>query len=252
MKIIEFIGPQAIGKSTTFKAFMKMNIKNKFITEQQAYQDILNFRRKDLTLMKKLFYIILKFSLYKKLKNIGFSYLINSIKDNVYKQYNDLYEPIINSFFEGFNKMNDIPARFKIRFTTYYYKLIQTHILLKHTPINKIVVLEEGIIHNNFGIMNISDLSQIKHLMPELLICLKLEDQLYLKRRFNRDEKENNNRKFSHSDLTKKYMEYINKNDKKIEFFIENNIPCLVLNADDKPKDNAIRILKTLNTFIDY
>ena len=164
------------------------------------------------------------------------------------KDYNEFkynYEPLAQAFINRLYS-RDMKSIHKLKMSSYYFDLLKMHIFLKHSVLDKVVILEEGIIHNNSGLLDIADLTKLNDILPDLVIALNLNEEDYIQRRLKRPRKIFYNEGLSDIELINIYKDNLAKNIVKQKYLKEQSLKLISIDASVDPNKNAEILLKAL------
>jgi GTPase SAR1 family protein len=259
---IEFIGASGVGKSTLFNEVAE-NKPDTAIWLTPLEARITLAKKKRVRQCKRgshaILLAFLKLRIFKG-KHAFLSYRV--LRDDVRKQIYDTldsYNDVIDIVLQAIATDQTIEPYRKAVFIEFYTNLIiQDVILLEKLSGNPIIVYDDGIIHNSFGLtdeikfreLSNKNPSLIKRLLPQgAVFCeLSLEDNLYRRKRRIAEGKgtilEN---QLTDEELIDICKESIQASEKVIDIFERHSIPVLKLNMNDSSKKN----IQLFNQFID-
>lgn len=244
MKWIEFVAPSGAGKTTLLNTLKKERFQQDWVTEQEAIAEIvLNKRTKGVKerLMQK---YLNQRVLHVQKKQVQFSLLQES---KAFLSKSHRYEQFIRLFFE-YLQDTDLSERFgrrewseKAFYLKWYLSLIEKLCLFDYHKFAKIVVLDEGIMHNNHYSSRIKQKGDVN--LPVGLIFMDLSITTIYKQLLKRKEETGERR--LHKGMGDLALEaYLNRERRvmlqKLEAAKGLNIPHIVL-TENKNFEETLR-----------
>lgn len=170
MKWIEFMGPSGAGKSFLYERLVEHRTSNdSWITPEEAFEIVLEQSDFGMKLyLKRKFDALTRLLLSRKHKPfelIPSKYQKKAI-DTHGTRFNFLSEIFIQEFADA---KNSEPKHNINLISWYYYKVLLPFIVLHASNINRTIVFEDGIVHNNRGIARLDALQNMKRHVSNIL-----------------------------------------------------------------------------------
>ena len=256
MKWIETLGPPSIGKSYLLQRLnrvaLKYDISRNWINEKEWIEIVsnnLNYKDCD-TLFQKLLLTYIKQD-FLSYKNFGVrNVLVNKSLYNLTNIEETVWASYLENHLQGVQKSNYPPFQ-KLFFIEGYKRLLQKLNFYSGASLEKAIYMDEGPIHNNFGLnLTLNDKNRpalILHYMESVdLVYSRIE-----KKEMEKGKKCAWYKDFHDDSLRQKISEIIDFTSEKIAGLKENKIPVLeITNADVNDENGIIEVLDKINVIL--
>lgn len=259
MKWIETLGPPSIGKSHLLMRLnhvaRKNDISSGWINEKEWIESVannLNFKDCNTFFQKVLlFYINQNFLSYKKTgcQNV----LVNKTRFKSTNIEESIWAFYLENHLQGVYESNYPPFQ-KLFFIEGYNRLLQKLHLFSGGSSEKVIYIDEGPIHNNFG-FNLGFRTFDQETKPALILHY-IESVELIYGRIAKKETEKGKKcawykGYQDESLRKKIGEIISFTNKKITLLKENKIPVLEITSADMTDENKIiELLDKINVIL--
>ncbi|TFE01711.1 hypothetical protein [Jeotgalibacillus salarius] len=263
MERIEFIGGPATGKSTLYFEMLKNRTdEDSFRSVTEVKKEIALTHQSNLAKNKldKLFYLFLKMDLFKDRHHFMIDHLLRTVvPDILHTQLSD-YDFFFKILIKHMADSGKLSPSTQTAIIDFYYKIIVKDVaLLDFFDVKDTVIYEEGIIHNNEGMIDpfnyLTDLDHSPfrkdHLHPACVIHCDLDIDLYYERRIARIEKGHGiflDKHLTRDELYTECLDALNEGRKKTELMEKLNIPLLRLDMATPIEDNTFKALNFIRS----
>lgn len=262
MKRIEFIGGPAVGKTTVFNEITKIKkLKDQWMTYKEARIHLAKkVNIKNHTTIK-FAQTILKMRAFEKVHSKFASFILNKFNENIFDEISNNYEDVSMVFLEELYNNGSISSIQKMRLTSYYYNLLLNGVIIfDYFKLDKLVIYEEGIIHNSSAFRDDKKASIVlknhKNLgtsaIPIGIVHCYMDEEEYFKRRKDRISQGKGiflDRTLSDNDLKELCQRSLKSAKEKIEVLKNYNVQVLELDMENPIKDNARKAHDFINAF---
>ena len=258
MRKITFIGASGVGKSTLYKSLVKARTdKDLWSTPDEERLKLAKLIKSDFPKpnYKTLMVFLLKMGVFKNSrKNIVSELLWKKEKEAFLKGFGP-YEGLLEIMLRYYDEAAPGNASKKIRMLSLYLDiLIKDVILLEQNGCKKMVVYDDGIFHNNYGLVMPNSLKEAMSKYPEMatvvnpaaIVHCNISLEENMARRQHRIEKGRGT--FMEVGLDQQALLDLSRDSlkaaaEKVQQFREVGIPILELNMSDDLKVNVEKML---------
>lgn len=244
-KIVEFLGPSGVGKSTTYNELVNLWEENDiWLPMEKGYFGI---QMPKITWKTKFKKNLLRIP-YPSPWKVDISYCEETLQDYIEsnKDLLDLFWDALKT--QKIHQKKNYDTRFK-SVELIKSKILKTALIQKSDN-NKFVVLEDGLLHNigffsKDGLTNTDDAFfelVLNIYLPDAIVYFEIEEKYLLNRIIKRKQKTFLEKGLSDNDLKYKIKNDLSFNAKKIDALKKIKVPHLVLNSNLPPKVKANQI----------
>lgn len=253
MKRIEFVGASGIGKSALLHEVVKHKTgSDSWITFEEARVYLAKTIAVDkVSLRMSQLYLQSNLTRPKKLREYLVAKILDRNSRDIFDATHGKYLDLADAFLEPLHKYNAINSMRKMSLTAFYYQhtLLDT-ILLDYYKLNKVVVDDEGIIHNTLGftdeerfrVVYENHANSETSVIPIAVVFCNLGEISYMQRRKNKILQGRGTvleRTFNDDELQKSCRRFMQSAAAKINVLKKFGIPVLEINMENPLQENA-------------
>lgn len=172
MKKITFIGASGAGKSTFYRNLLQARTGNdKWTTPEEERLKLAKAEKWDLLKVnyRNFMLFCLKTGLFKNSHSVFVSDLLSKKEKNAFFSATGPYEGLLEIMLRYCSEESPGVASKKVRMLSFYLDvLVKQVLLLESVGCNKTVVFDDGIFHNNYGLVMPHSLEQVMLKYPEM------------------------------------------------------------------------------------
>jgi len=247
MKIIEFVGPAGIGKTTILKELKKRN-KNEIIDKHEAALLAIKDNKKLINRKWKVLLYLICLIPIKRFRRIFSGLIIDHALSKSFEIKLKKYEIIVSLYMKRLYKKEREMEVYKLKSFLVFINWLKYFILCNESKIEKNVIFDEGIAKKSMAYNYKGNIKEVEHLLPRKLIAFDvLDDNTYVQRRLGRSKKLFNEHGLSKSELKKKALQTLNHTRRQIKYFEKSNFDITIINTDRNMNEVINDVEKNIN-----
>ena len=259
MKLVEFIGPSGIGKTTFFKHLLKEKNGTLWFTENEAIQNHvkkMSFKEvRGFANRIRFMFIMLNI-----LNKNHFSYAIQILslhREKAFDLWNEKYSEFTSAFLDCLISKN-IPGHLQIKMINLYYQKLQQVMLLQYLNIEELIVMHDGIFHLNCGIGDWRPKYDELHYacgLPAAVVHFTGTKKDIVGRIKERNRKGRGTflqNGLEDEELDKSVEESLEEDKKKIQLLKMVKVPMLHININENPKNSLLKMAEFLQSVKEF
>jgi len=246
MRIIEFIGPPGIGKTTILQE-LKKSKKIEFIDMHEGALLAIRDSKILLNEKEKLLLSFTRLIPSKKYKNILINILIEKALDKSFKLNYEKYNVVIVLFLKKLCKKETFKSS-HLNSVLIFYKFLKWFILLNESKADKTVVLDQDISRSSSLYSFEGSLKEIQDILPAKIIAFDIMDEnIYVNRRLKRSKRLFGEHDMTDEKLKKRALDSLRGVREQVEKFQKKGFNIKVIKTDKKISEIVEEVETAIN-----
>ncbi len=261
MKRIEFIGGSGVGKSTLFQEVARHKKRqDAWLTAEEARIYLARTIAVDKTALRLAqLYLKTNMTRTKRLREYLTSKILSRSSRDIFDSIHDKYLDVADAYLEPMYEYDEINSVRKISLTAdYYHRFLSEIMLLDYHPLNKVVVFDDGLIHNTSGFSQAERFRTIlanhtshgTSVIPVGIVYCNMNENSYLQRRRDRIRQGRGTaleRTLNDDQLQRSCFQFLKSSQGKINVLRNYGIPVLEIDMEDPITVNARPVYEFIN-----